>query len=77
MNKTNGILTVFFDGHFWVGVVELSSNDKLYATKGTFGTEPIDSEVLEYVLKHYYELKFSPAVENKMKQAANKKFSHS
>ena len=71
MDKTNGMLTVFFDEPFWVGVFERSEKGKLSAAKVTFGAEPKDSEVWEYVLKHYYELKFSPAVETQVKQTAN------
>lgn len=65
MDKTNGMLTVFFEEPFWVGVFELTENGKLCAAKVTFGAEPKDFEVYEYVLRHYYELKFSPAVEPK------------
>ena len=32
--------------------------------KVTFGVEPKDYEVQEYIQKHYFRLKFSPAVEN-------------
>ena len=39
--------------------------------KVTFGAEPKDSEVLEFALRHYYELRFSPAVETKTKKTAD------
>ena len=68
MDKTNGMLTVFFDEPFWVGVFERSENSKLSVT---FGAEPKDSEVWDYVLRHYYKLKFSPAVKAKTKQTAD------
>ena len=55
-------LTVFFDGPFWVGVFEKIENGKLSAAKVTFGAEPKDYEVYEFILKHYYDLQFSPAV---------------
>ena len=71
MDKTNGMLTVFFDEPFWVGVFERSEKGKLSAAKVTFGAEPNDSEVWEYVLRHYYKLKFSPAVKAKIKQIAD------
>ena len=71
MDKTNGMLTVFFDEPFWVGVFECTQNGKLFAAKVTFGAEPKESEVLEFVLKHYYELKFSNAVETKVKRTAD------
>ena len=55
-------LTVFFDEPFWVGVFERYEAGKLSASKVTFGTEPKDYEVYEFILKHYYDLRFSPAV---------------
>ena len=55
-------LTVFFEEPFWVGVFERIENGKLSAAKVTFGAEPKDYEVYEFILKHYYDLRFSPAV---------------
>ena len=55
-------LTVFFEEPFWVGVFERIENGKLSAAKVTFGAEPKDYEVYEFILKHYYDLQFSPAV---------------
>ena len=64
-------LTVFFDDPFWVGVFERIDDGKLSVCKVTFGAEPKDYEVWEYVLKHYYELKYSPAVEAETRQRAD------
>lgn len=64
-------LTVFFDDPFWVGVFERTDDGGLSACKVTFGAEPKDYEVWEYVLRHYYELKFSPAVEAETRQRAD------
>ena len=55
-------LTVFFEEPFWVGVFERNENGRLSAAKVTFGAEPKDYEVYEFVLMHYYDLRFSPAV---------------
>ena len=71
MDETNGMLTVFFDEPFWVGVFERTENGQLSAAKVTFGAEPKDSEVLEFALRHYYELRFSPAVVTKTKKTAD------
>ena len=71
MDKQNGVLTVFFEGAFWVGVFERIEGGKLSAAKVTFGAEPKDSEVWEFVLKRYDQLKFSPAVEMSEKQTAD------
>ena len=62
-------LTVYFDEPFWVGVFEKIENGKLSASKVTFGAEPKDYEVYEFVLKHYYDLQFSPAVATVVKEA--------
>ena len=67
----NGKLTVFFEGPFWVGVFERVSNGKLSVCKIVFGAEPKDHEVWDFILKHYYELKFSPAIETEVKQTAD------
>ena len=61
-------LTVFFDEPFWVGVFERIENKKLSAAKVTFGAEPKDYEVYEFILKHYYDLRFSPAVATAIKE---------
>ena len=64
-------LTVYFDDPFWVGVFERIEDGRLSACKVTFGAEPKDYEVWEFVLKHYYELKFSSAVETGSRSAAD------
>ena len=60
MNKVK--CTVFFEDPFWVGVFERNENGKLSVAKVTFGAEPKDCEILDFVLKHYYDLQFSPSV---------------
>lgn len=71
MDKTSGKLTVFFEEPFWVGVFERVADGKLQVCKVTFGAEPKDYEVWDFILKHYHELKFSPAVETEIKQTAD------
>lgn len=71
MDNTSGKLTVFFEEPFWVGVFERVSDGKLSVCKITFGAEPKDYEIWEFILKHYYELKFSPAVETEEKKTAD------
>ena len=44
-------LTVFFEAPFWVGVFECIEKGKLSVCKVTFGAEPKDYEVWEYLLK--------------------------
>ena len=63
-------LTVFFENPFWVGVFERIEDGKLSVCKVTFGAEPKDYDVLDFVLHHYYELLFSSAIEIETRQAA-------
>ena len=67
MDKVSGKLTVYFEDPFWVGVFERIEDGKLSVAKVTFGAEPKDYEVQEYIQKHYFSLKFSPAVETIVK----------
>lgn len=71
MDTESGKLTVFFEEPFWVGIFERTSGGKLSVCKVTFGAEPKDYEVWDFILKHYYELKFSPAIETEVKQTAD------
>lgn len=68
MGKVNGKLTVYFDEPFWVGVFERMEDGNLSAAKVTFGAEPKDYEVYEFILKHYYSLRFSPDVATVVKE---------
>ena len=67
MDESIGKLTVYFDDPFWVGVFEHIEDEKLSVCKITFGAEPKDYEILEFVLKYYSQLKFSPAVDTVVK----------
>lgn len=69
MDKTE--FTVFFEEPFWIGVFERVERGKLSVCKVTFGAEPKDSEIWAFILRHYDELKFSPAVEVEKKQTAD------
>ncbi|MBD5472210.1 MAG: YjdF family protein [Lachnospiraceae bacterium] len=71
MDKTSGKLTVYFEDPFWVGVFERVSDEKLSVCKVTFGAEPKDYEVWDFILHHYYKLKFSPSVETEVKQTTD------
>jgi VIT1/CCC1 family predicted Fe2+/Mn2+ transporter len=70
MGKVNGKLTVYFEDPFWVGVFERTEDGKLSVAKFTFGAEPKDYEVYEFILKHYYSLQFSPAVAAVVKEGS-------
>ncbi|MBP3241915.1 MAG: YjdF family protein [Oribacterium sp.] len=65
--KCRGQLTVYFEDPFWVGVFERIENGKLSVSKVTFGAEPKDYEVQEFISRHYYHLQFSPTVKTDVK----------
>lgn len=74
MCESKGTLTVYFDNPFWVGVFEHIEDGKLSVCKITFGAEPKDYEVWEFILKNYSQLKFSPSVDVTVrKEATNPK----
>ena len=53
MDKVNGKLTVYFEEPFWVGVFERIENGKLTVAKVTFGAEPKDYEIQQYIQRYY------------------------
>ncbi|MGN7402035.1 YjdF family protein [Cytobacillus praedii] len=42
-------LTIYFDGQFYIGLVETVTDNTLKAYRHIFGNEPKDQEVLEFV----------------------------
>ena len=60
VSKTS--LTVYFDPPFWVGLFQREDEIGLRVCKVTFGGEPRDQEVLEFLHRHWRELCFSPPV---------------
>ena len=64
-------LTVYFEDPFWVGVFERIEDGVLSVCKVTFGAEPKDQEVWAFILKHYSDLKFSPAAPAEVRQTAD------
>lgn len=55
-------LTVLFEEPFWIGIYERSDGKKCEVCKITFGAEPKDYEVYDFILKNWSRLKFSPPV---------------
>ena len=72
MDEFQITITVFFEEPFWIGVFEKIEHGKLSASKVTFGAEPKDYEVYAFILKHYDDLQFSPAVATVVKEAMKK-----
>ena len=64
-------LTIYFDEPFWVGVFEKLDGGKLSVCKVTFGAEPTDAQVWEFILSNYRRLQFSAPVKAEQKQNAD------
>lgn len=64
MNKTVSKLTVFFEEPFWIGIYERVFNERYEVCKITFGAEPKNYEIYDFLLKNYERLHFSPSIEN-------------
>lgn len=66
MQKNGAKLTVFFEEPFWVGLYQRWSSPKLEVAKITFGAEPKDGEVYQFLLEHWKWLSSSPPVEQEI-----------
>ncbi len=51
MNKIQIKLTVLLNGVFWIGVFERVIDSKLEVSKATFGIEPKDIEIYNFIIK--------------------------
>lgn len=51
-------LTVLFDNPFWIGMFEIQEKEQYKVCKVTFGAEPKDGEIYEFILKNYYKINF-------------------
>lgn len=71
MDKITGKLTVFFEEPFWIGIFERIINSKLSVCKVTFGAEPSEADLYEFVLENYYQLEFSQAMDFVCRKTAN------
>ena len=60
MNKSSICLTVFFEDPFWVGIFERQAQGALTVCKVTFGAEPKDGEIYEWMLQNWAQLHFGP-----------------
>ena len=61
-------LSVLFEEPFWIGVFETKSNGRISVCKVTFGAEPKDYEIWQYVNDHFYGLRFSSEVISEQKE---------
>ena len=58
-----GSLTVLFEDPFWIGLFEQTDHEGLHVCKITFGAEPTEKELMEFIDKNWHQLQFSQAVD--------------
>lgn len=63
MSQTTARLTVFFEDPFWVGIYERTCDDQYTVSKITFGSEPKDYEVYDFLQQGWRGLRFSASIE--------------
>lgn len=51
-------LTVFFEGMFWVGVFEKTTETNYEVSRVIFGAEPKDYEIFYFINKNIYKINF-------------------
>lgn len=71
MEPATSSLTVYFEDPFWVGLFERRVGNALTVCKITFGAEPRDCEVYDFVLRHYAGLRFGPPLTVTCRKAAD------
>jgi hypothetical protein len=55
-------IAISFESPFWIGLYERIDHGKYEVCKITFGSEPKDYEVYDFLLTNWHKLKFSPPV---------------
>ena len=58
-----GSLTVLFEDPFWVGLFEMTEHEGLHVCKVTFGAEPTERELMEFINRNWNRLQFSQTVD--------------
>ncbi|MBQ7504810.1 MAG: YjdF family protein [Ruminococcus sp.] len=70
-NEIESKLMIYYDEPFWVGVFEELDGGKLSVCRTVFGAEPTDAAVYDFILRHYYHLRFSAPVKTEVRQKAD------
>ena len=60
---SQGFLTVLFEDPFWIGLFELADREGLRVCKVTFGAEPSEREIMEFIDRNGHRLRYSQAVD--------------
>ena len=60
MDRNRSSFTVLFQEPFWIGVAERWDETGYRAAKVTFGAQPTDGEILQWLEREWHRLRFSP-----------------
>ena len=60
-------LTIMFEDPFWIGLLESIEGDQMQVCKVTFGAEPTELEVLEFLDRNWNKLKYSKPIVTEVK----------
>ena len=60
---TTSSLTVLFEDPFWIGLFEVIDKQGLHVCKVTFGAEPTEKELMQFIDKNWNRLQFTQAVD--------------
>jgi hypothetical protein len=71
MEESKSTLTILFQEPFWIGLYEREREGKYEICKITFGSEPKDYEVFEFMLENWPFLRFSPSIRTQSEQLTN------
>lgn len=63
MSTTVSKFTILFENPFWIGLYSREDHGRYEVCKITFGAEPKDYEVYDFILKNWNKLRFSPSIE--------------
>ncbi|MDY3905920.1 MAG: YjdF family protein [Lawsonibacter sp.] len=72
MDRNESSLTVLFQPPFWVGIAQRWTQEGYQAAKETFGPEPSDAQIYQWVLREWHKLRFSRAAAGEAPQASHK-----
>jgi len=61
MDRSESRFTVQFQAPFWVGIAERWGEDGYQAAKVTFGAEPTDAQILQWLEREWCRLVFTQA----------------
>ena len=70
MDRISITVKVFFQDPFWIGLCERTDSRGCSVCKITFGPEPKEYEVQEFISQNWYRLSFSPAVAEAVRRTA-------